>query len=81
LIPRHSIPSDWRFEHRFDGGEKACSELVMDLRQFLLPLPAGTRVCVIAHDAGAWIDIPAWCRVTGHGYIAEAPPYYLLERK
>ena len=74
-------PSTWTFDHEFDGGEKSCGELILDLRQFFVPLPSGTRVCVIARDAAAWIDIPAWCRVTGHGYIDEAPPYYLLERK
>lgn len=71
----------WTFDHKFDGGEKSCGELILELRQFFVPLIPGTRVCVIALDSAAWIDIPAWCRVTGHGYIDEAPPYYLLERR
>ena len=71
----------WDFEHEFDGGEKGCGELVLELRRHFDPLPPGTRVCVLARDAGAAIDLPAWCRVTGHGLIAAAHPYYLLQRR
>jgi TusA-related sulfurtransferase len=71
----------WDFDHEFDGGEKSCGELILELRQYFAPLQPGTRVCVIAHDTGAWIDIPAWCRVTGHGFLDESHPYYLLQRR
>ena len=32
-------------------------------------LPAGTELEVIATDPGTQQDIPAWCRVHGHGLL------------
>jgi TusA-related sulfurtransferase len=71
----------WTFAVEYDGGDKSCGDLILDLRNFFVTLPSGTRVCVIARDPGAWIDIPAWCRVAEHGFIDEVPPFYLIERK
>ena len=82
LSPRPpAIPAGWDFSVTFDGGNKSCGDLILDLKLFFQGLPSGTRVLVIATDPGAWIDIPAWCRVTGHIYIDESPPYYLIERR
>lgn len=75
------LPSSWDYNQVFDGGRKSCGELILDLAQFFKTLPAGTRVCVIAYDEAAWIDIPAWCRLTENGFLAEKPPFYLLRRK
>jgi tRNA 2-thiouridine synthesizing protein A len=53
----------------------------LDARQLLCPLPvirtqnriasmaAGAVLEVLATDPGVLQDIPAWCRVHGHGYI------------
>ncbi len=75
--PWDALPADWRADRRFDGGETGCGELLLDLRAFFRPLPAGTRVAILAKDEGAPVEIPAWCRVTGHRCVAAAPPYYL----
>lgn len=74
-------PPGWQFDCQYDGGDRACGDLILELRQFFAGLAPGARVRVIAHDPGAWIDIPAWCRVTGHTYLDESPPSYLIERK
>lgn len=47
----------------FDAGFMGCGELVMVLRQRLKAAP-GQIVRVIARDAGAPEDLPAWCRMT-----------------
>lgn len=73
-------PPDWVYDHCVDGGDRQCGELLIELRSFFAPLAPGARVCVITQDFGAWIDLPAWCRVVGHRFLARAHPYYLIEK-
>lgn len=75
--PWRALPAGWRVDRRFDGGETGCGELLLDLRLFFRPLPAGTRVAILAKDEGSPVEIPAWCRVTGHRLVAAEYPYYL----
>lgn len=75
--PWSALPADWHADRRFDGGETGCGELLLDLRLFFRPLPGGTRVAILARDEGSPVEIPAWCRVTGHRFAAAAHPYYL----
>lgn len=54
------------------------SDLILDLRRLLCPLPvirlqttvqtlsSGTSITVIATDPGVVVDIPVWCRLNGH---------------
>jgi tRNA 2-thiouridine synthesizing protein A len=72
---------DWEFSQYFDGGETGCGEILVDLMLFFRPLPAGTRVLIIARDAGAPLEMPAWCRSTGHHLLSAEHPYYLVESK
>jgi tRNA 2-thiouridine synthesizing protein A len=80
MIPMTDHKSDWTYSHEYDGGDRACGLLITELAGFFRGLPPGDLVCVIAHDLSAWIDIPAWCRLVGHGFVDEAPLYYLLRR-
>ncbi len=70
--------------HLIDGGDRACGELLMGLVEPMRSLPPGTRVRLVATDPAAPIDIPAWCHLTGHGYLgrglcADQRPHYDLE--
>jgi len=65
----------------FDTGVAGCGELLINLRSFLLPLDPRTVVAVVARDAGAPVDLPAWCRMSGHQLLAQAHHHYLIERK
>jgi tRNA 2-thiouridine synthesizing protein A len=80
-MPVEPTKPAWNYALEFEGGDKSCGELILELKLFIQDLPAGTRLLVIARDPGAWIDIPAWCRLTGHEYVNEAPPYYLIQRR
>lgn len=40
---------------------------VIELARAAIPLPAGTTITVLADDPAARADIPAWCRMKGHG--------------
>ncbi|MCC6445598.1 MAG: sulfurtransferase TusA family protein [Armatimonadetes bacterium] len=71
----------WKCDETYDGGDRACGELIHDLSAFFRHLPSGTRVCVTAFDPAAFIDIPAWCHLTRHRFLEEDPPYFLIERR
>jgi len=73
------ISGEWRCESEFDGGETGCGELLLDLRNHFRALPARHRVVVRAAGAGAPIEIPAWCRMTGHRLIESGHPFYLIQ--
>ncbi|MEZ5066905.1 MAG: sulfurtransferase TusA family protein [bacterium] len=76
--PWAAWPTDWSFDSRFDGGDIGCGEMILDLRLHFRPLAAGTRVAISARDAGAPVEIPAWCRITGHVLLHSQHPYYLV---
>ncbi|XNL31506.1 sulfurtransferase TusA family protein [Longispora sp. K20-0274] len=46
-----------------------CVTLLLELRRHLAAAPPGTLVRVIADDPAAPLDLPAWCHLTGHGYL------------
>jgi tRNA 2-thiouridine synthesizing protein A len=47
----------------WDAGDLGCGMLVLQLRQRLRAMP-GRVLKVTASDAGAPLDLPAWCRLT-----------------
>ena len=65
----------------WDAGDLGCGELVILLRERLLALPPAAHLLLIATDPGARHDIPAWCRLTGHGLLQAEPPRFLIRRK
>ncbi len=63
-----------------DGGDLGCARLLVLLRDRARTLPEGTVVHLSTVDPVAPIDLPAWCRMTGHTYLgpvegAEPPTY------
>jgi tRNA 2-thiouridine synthesizing protein A len=65
----------------WDAGDMGCGELVMELRVRLNSLPPGTVFTVRATDPAAPEDIPAWCRLTGHGLVSADHPLYRIRRR
>ena len=57
-----------------DGGDRACIRLLLELRERIAGMPAGTLIHLIATDPAAPIDLPAWCHLTGHTYLGSIPP-------
>jgi tRNA 2-thiouridine synthesizing protein A len=66
---------------RWDAGEAACAQLILGLRRQLASLNPGELLEVIARDAGASADLPAWCRMTGHGLTSASHPVYVVQKK
>lgn len=52
-----------------DGGDLGCARLLVLLRARARDLDPGTVVHLTTADPVAPIDLPAWCRMTGHGYL------------
>jgi tRNA 2-thiouridine synthesizing protein A len=64
----------------WDAGEQGCGELLIELRHRLRAMP-GRVLKLVATDAGAPEDIPAYCRVTGHVLISAKPPAYWIRAR
>ena len=65
----------------WDAGDLACGELVLHLFQRMKEMRPGEVLRLVALDAGAPADLPAWCRLTGHVLLAADPPVYVIRRK
>lgn len=57
---------------RLDAGPTACGELIALVAQQVRALEPGQDLEVVGYDPGAWEDIPAWCRMTGHRLLDRA---------
>jgi tRNA 2-thiouridine synthesizing protein A len=65
----------------WNAGHLGCGDLVLELMQRMKALRPGQVLKLVALDPGAPADIPAWCRMTGHTLLEEAPPEYFIRRK
>ena len=52
-----------------DAGEQNCAALIMHVRKAIAPLAPGEILAVVAYDPSAPLDLRAWSRMTGHGYV------------
>jgi len=75
--PWSGLPESWTPESYFDAGETGCGEALLDLQIHFRALAPGTLVAIRTLDAGAPLEIPAWCRVTGHRLLEAPVPYFL----
>ncbi len=48
---------------------RPCPVPVVELARALQRLPAGSVVEVVSDDPAALVDVPAFCRMRGHGYL------------
>jgi tRNA 2-thiouridine synthesizing protein A len=58
--------ADWRCDAVLDARDLACPLPVLKARKALLGLASGKRLLVEATDPLAAIDIPNFCRESGH---------------
>lgn len=62
-----------------DGGTLGCARLLILIRYRVNDLPPGSVVTLSTHNPIAPIGVPAWCQITGHGWLgrtSETPPTY-----
>jgi tRNA 2-thiouridine synthesizing protein A len=79
--PGHPAPVSPRVDADWDAGELACGDLILQLRGRMEAMCPGQVLRLVALDAGAPEDLPAWCRLTGHTLLAADHPVYLIRRK
>ncbi len=70
----------WSHDESWDAGDMGCGELVLELRNRLRAMP-GRVLRLVARDAGAPQDIPAYCRLTGHELLQMAAPEYWIRAR
>jgi len=66
---------------QWDAGDIGCGHLAAGLARALSELSAGQSLWLITSDAGAPIDVPAWCRMTKHSLISATHPNYIICKK
>ena len=81
VSPQQTPPTAWMWDTLVDGGDLGCGDLILELRLRFAPLVGGTRVLVVARDEGAPVEMPSWCRLTGHRLEQSAHPHYLIQKK
>lgn len=55
-----------------DARGEACPVPIIMLAKAARGLTPGTRVTVVATDAAARYDVPAWARMTGNDFVGES---------
>ena len=53
-------------DHEIDAIGLLCPLPVLRLRKRMMPLPAGTRIRLLADDPAAIVDVPHFCNEAGH---------------
>ena len=79
--PEYPGVPDWRFDDEFDGGEKTCGRVIVNLHLYIRDQEPGLRILVISRDPGAPVELPAWCRMTKNELTEMQHPYYLITLK
>lgn len=57
---------------QLDARQLRCPLPLLRAKQALNGLAVGEVLEVIATDAGAWRDIPAWCQLSGQRLLAQS---------
>lgn len=75
---------DWSHDRLLDARGLICPLPVLKARKALLGMPSGSRLLVEATDPLAAIDLPNFCRETGHRLVAsetaDGVVRFLIER-
>ena len=75
------VPRDWDYDDVLDAEDRGCGEVLLDLKLKLRPLAPGAFLALVSQDAGAPLEVPAWCRLTGHVLRDARPPFFLIEKR
>ncbi len=68
-----------------DAGESGCGELLMLIAGQMKTLTPGAVLEVHAYDLAAYVDIAAWCRMTGQLLLDQQldtkPKRFLIQKR
>jgi tRNA 2-thiouridine synthesizing protein A len=71
--------------HELDCRGLVCPAPVIELARHIADVGIGGLMGVVATDAAARVDVPAWCRMTGQEFVGEESaddgvPRYVVRR-
>lgn len=72
-------PRDREVALEIEMGSLGCGDLIYELREQLTRASAGQIVRIVSDDPGAFSEIPAWCRMSGHALLEADPPFYVIQ--
>ncbi|MEV4481350.1 sulfurtransferase TusA family protein [Micromonospora coxensis] len=73
MTPLASGPEPTTSPVVLDGGDRGCVRLLLELRALVADVAPGTVIHLRTTDPAAPLDLPAWCHLTGHGYLGPIP--------
>ncbi|HEX9596170.1 MAG TPA: sulfurtransferase TusA family protein, partial [Anaerolineales bacterium] len=66
----------------YDAGDTGCAYGPLDdIARMMRDLSSGQTLEVRATDPSVAVDLPAWCRLTGHQLVTQQGDRYLVRRK
>jgi TusA-related sulfurtransferase len=74
-IDSHEIAKRW------EAGEQGCGQLIVGLQREISTLQDGQLLQLVSGNAGAQLDIPAWCRITHNPLVSANHPIYIIQKK
>ena len=77
MTDRHAL----EIERRWEAGETGCGALIVGLKREIEQIQADELLQITAFDAGAPVDLAAWCRMTGHVLVSANHPTYVLKKR
>jgi TusA-related sulfurtransferase len=66
---------------RWEAKDLGCGQMVFELARQLETVDPGDLLEVVTHEPGAAVDLPAWCRMTGHTLVSSDAPVYVIRRR
>ena len=70
-----------KHDEHWDAGALGCSQLIFHLHVRLTKMEPGQTLELTTSDEGAPVDLPAWCRTTGHTLVSADHPVYVIQRR
>ena len=64
----------------WNSGDIGCGQLIVGVRSRLGGMRAGELLELSTQNAGAPMDLPAWCRMSGHELISAHHPVYVIKK-
>jgi tRNA 2-thiouridine synthesizing protein A len=66
----------------YDAGNKGCGDGPLDdIAMLIRRMTPGQTVEIRATEPSVAVDLPAWCRLTGHTLVQHDDDRYLVRRK
>ena len=64
----------------WDAGDAGCGQFIVGVKQHLGEMQAGQLLAIRTHNAGAPVELPAWCRMAGHELVSARHPEYVIRK-